>query len=182
MLIFAIYTVVGRVHLPITCLHRVLSESLPIRTKGFDIKAIEWKAERSWAGHSVLASLVCSAPCKFLRGKRWLFFERGRFEAVRVGMALAGTGYKHSTLPGFHWTFSAHFERLEFLDDVLNVCGGGGRQKGSFFFISTPGCQSNTARKSAPIKRICQEFHDNVNTPLRQYRGKGKKNFFSLKK
>lgn len=149
--------------------------------KSFDIKVIEWKAERSWSGHNVLASLVCSAPCEFLRGKRWLFFETGRFKAVRVGIALAGTGYKHSTLPGFHCTFSAHFERLEFLDDVLSVCGGGGGQKGSFFFISTPACQLNIARKSAPIKRICQEFHDNVNTPLHQYRGKGK-NFFSLKK
>lgn len=81
-------------------------------------------------------------------------------------MVLAGTGYKHGTVTDFQCTFSAQFERLEFPDDMLNVCGGGGGQKRSFFFLFTSGCQSNIAIKSAPIKGICKEFHDNVNTPF----------------
>jgi len=58
-------------------------------------------------------------------------------------MALAGTGYKHSTLTSFQCTFSAEFERLEFADDVLDMWSGGGGQKGSFFFMFASGCQSN---------------------------------------
>lgn len=83
-------------------------------------------------------------------------------------MALAGTGYKHSTLTAFPCTFSAQLERLEFPDDVRDVCGGGEGRKGPSFFMFTPGCQSNIAIKSAPIKRICKEFCDNVNTPFHQ--------------
>lgn len=60
---------------------------------------------------------------------------------------------------------------LEFLSDALNV----GEGISFFFFWCMPGCQSNVAVKSAPIKGICKEFHDNVNTPFHHYRGKEKR-------
>lgn len=98
-------------------------------------------------------------------------------------MALAGTGYKHRTLvSSVHFQHSLRGWNFQ-MTCSMYVVGVEGR-KDPFFFRFTSGCQSNIAIKSAPIKGICKEFHDNVNTPFHQYGVKKKafSFFFFLKK